>query len=254
MDKVIYERMHNNLLKLDLCHLETRIDGLLEDSSNSKKSIVEIIEGILDEEITFRESRIANTRIKLARFPFIKTIDQFEFIFQPNLDKERVLSLFSLNFIEEKGNVILIGPPGVGKTHIAISLGISACQHGYTTYWTTFQELIETLRIAHKQNRLKRKLQTFSKPKLLIIDEMGYLPLGIEESNFFFQLVSSRYLKGSIVLTSNRNFSEWVDIFPQESIAAAILDRLCENSKIIKIIGESYRIKSKKKLGLFEKT
>ena len=148
--------------------------------------------------------------------------------------------------------MIFIGPPGVGKSHLAIALRIAACQNGYSTYFTTFQNMIEDLRTAYKQNRLRRKLLTYSKPRLLIIDEMGYLPLGMEEANLFFQLVSVRYIRGSIILTSNKSYGEWGEIFTQESIAAAILDRLLESSQTIRINGESYRIKQKKKIGLFE--
>jgi DNA replication protein DnaC len=251
MTPINYEKLHESLLKLDLCHLETRIDGLLEDETSKKKSLPEIILHLLNEEISFRENRAIKMRIKLARFPFQKTISDFDFSFQGDLDKDRVLGLFSLKFIRENGNVIFIGPPGVGKTHMAVSLGMSACQNGFTGYFITFQELIEILKKAHEQGRLKKKLQTLSKPHVLIIDELGYLPLKIEEANLFFQLVSSRYRKGSIILTSNRSYADWADLFPVESIATAILDRLLESSSTIKISGDSYRLKLKKKLGLF---
>lgn len=251
MNPIIYEKLHQNLLKLDFTYLETRIDGLLEDQDLCVMSLPEILNCLLDEEIQNRMTRSIKTRIKLAKFPYQKTIDEFDFNFQAELDKKRVLNLFSLKFIQEKGNIILLGPPGVGKTHIAISLGITACQNGYTCYFMSFQDLIMDLRKAYEQGRLKRKIQTLNKPHLLIIDEMGYLPLNLEEANLFFQLVASRYIKGSIILTSNRSYGEWGDVFPEESIAAAILDRLLESSTTIKITGDSYRIRQKKKLGLF---
>lgn len=252
MNPALYETLHKNLLKLDMTWLETRIDGLLEDKTMQQQTLPEILNAVLEEEIGNRESRSIKTRIKLAKFPYQKTIDEFDFAFQPDLDKERVLSLHSLKFIHEKGNVILIGPPGVGKTHIAISLGVTACQNGFTSYFITFQELIEELRKAESQARLKRKLMSYTKPHLLIIDEMGYLPLSLEDANLFFQLVANRYLHGSIILTSNRPYSEWRDVFPEEAIAAAILDRLLENASTLRITGDSYRIKQKKKLGLFK--
>jgi DNA replication protein DnaC len=251
MNPVLYEKLHANLLKLDMSYLETRIDGLLEDMTKSDTTLAEIVNTILEEEIQQRISRSIKTRIKLAKFPYQRTLDEFDFSFQPDLDKERVLNLCSLKFIQEKGNVILLGPPGVGKTHLAVSLGITACQNGYTCYFLTFQDLILELKKAYSQGRLKRKLQTLNKPHLLIIDEMGYLPLSLEEANLFFQLVASRYLHGSVILTSNRPYSEWSEVFPEEAIAAAILDRLLENSDTIKITGDSYRIRQKKKLGLF---
>lgn len=252
MDTIIYTRLHEALLKLDMTYLETRIDGLLEDFAGKEQTLGETFRALLDEELAFREGRAVKTRMKLAKFPYLRTIDEFDFSFQPELDRERVLSLFSLKFIAEKGNVLLIGPPGVGKTHLAVSLGIAACQNGFMTYFTTFSELIDELGRANKQGRLRRKLQSYAKPKVLVIDEMGYLPLDLEQANLFFQLVSSRYEKGSIILTSNKSYADWTSIFPQESIASAILDRLLENSKTIRIGGDSYRLKQKKKLGLFE--
>jgi DNA replication protein DnaC len=251
MNALNYEKLHDGLLKLDMCHLETRIDGLLEDESAKNKTFPEMLLSLLEEEINFRENRAIKMRIKLARLPFQKTIVDFDFAFQGELDKERVLNLFSMKFLKENGNVIFIGPPGVGKTHLAVSLGIAACQNGFTCYFITFQELIDILKRSHEQGRLKKKLQTLSKPHMLIIDELGYLPLKMEEANLFFQLVSSRYRKGSIILTSNRSYSEWTELFPVESIATAILDRLLESSSTIKISGDSYRLKLKKKLGLF---
>jgi DNA replication protein DnaC len=251
MNPGVYENLHTNLLKLDMTYLETKIDGYLEDQANRDLTIPQILNNMLEEEIQNRMARSIKTRIKLAKFPYQKTIDEFKFEFQPELDKERVMGLFGLKFIAEHGNVILLGPPGVGKSHIGISLGIAACQNGYTAYFTTFQDLIMDLKKAYEQGRLKRKIQTYNKPHVLIIDEMGYLPLSLDEANLFFQLVSARYIKGSIILTSNRPYGEWGDIFPEEAIAAAILDRLLESSTTIKITGDSFRIRQKKKLGLF---
>jgi DNA replication protein DnaC len=251
MDILIYEKLHRNLLKMDMGYLETRVDGLLEDIVTEGKDVGEILNTLLEEEINFRMERSIKTRIKLAKFPYQKTIDDFDFSFQPELDQQRVKNLFSLKWIRENGNVVFLGPPGVGKTHLAISLGMEACKNGFFSYFLTFQDLIEILKKAEEQNRLHRKIQTLGKYHLLIIDEMGYLPLGMEESNLLFQLVSKLYLKSSIILTSNRPYGEWGEVFPDESIAAAILDRLLENSMTVKITGDSYRIKQKRKLGLF---
>jgi len=224
--QILNEQLSDTLRKLELLQLERRLDDLIEGKDFSAKSFKEQLHIILAEELNFRQERAIRMRLKLAKFPVVKTIDGFDFTFQPDLDKQAVLSLFSLSFIQEKENLILIGPSGVGKTHLAISLGVAACQGGYTRYFTTFQNLLETLRKAEEQNRLRRKLLTYDKPHLLIIDELGYLPLDRNDANLFFQLVSSRYEKGSIILTSNKNYIDWGELFPDEGIASAILDRL----------------------------
>lgn len=163
------------------------------------------------------------------------------------MDKEQILTLFKLSFIADKMNIILMGHGSVGKTHVAITLGVAACQGGYTCYLTKFQNIIETLRKVQEQNRLRRKLQSFNKPHVLIVDEMGYLPLDRNDANLFFQLVSNRYESGSIILTSNKTYLDWGMLFPDEGIAVANLDRLFPYSKTIKINGQSYRLAMKKR-------
>lgn len=248
------EQLNINLRKLDLLQIERRLDTLIEDEDFSHKNFKEQLSFLLEEEINFRQERAIKMRLKLAKFPVVKTIDDFDFTFQPELDKESVLHLFNLSFIEDKSNVVFVGPSGTGKTHLAISLGIAACQGGYTAYFTTFHNLIETLRKADQQNRLRRKLQTFNKPHVLVIDELGYLPLDRHDANLFFQLVSNRYESGSIILTSNKTYLDWGNLFPDEGIAAAILDRLLHYSKTVKIQGQSYRLAMKTKMGLFAKS
>jgi len=252
--QMLEETLSENLRKLDLLQLERRLDTLIEEKDFSGKTFKEQLNILISEEVTFRQERAIKMRLKLAKFPVVKSIDGFDFSFQPDVDRETVLSLFGLSFVRDKENIILIGPSGVGKTHLAIALGVAACQGGYTCYFSTFQNLIETLRKAEEQNRLRRKLLTYDKPHVLIIDEMGYLPLNRNDANLFFQLVSSRYENGSIILTSNKSYIDWGELFPDEGIASAILDRLLHYSKTIKINGQSYRLAMKKKMGLFEKS
>jgi DNA replication protein DnaC len=251
--QMLEEKLSDTLRRLELLQIERRLDSLIEEEDFSSKNFKEQLSLILNEELAFRQERAIRMRLKLAKFPVVKSIDSFDFSFQPDIDKESILSLYSLKFIEEKANIILIGPSGVGKTHLAIALGVAACQGGYTCYFITFQNLIENLRKAEEQNRLRRKLITYNKPHVLIIDELGYLPLNRNDANLFFQLVSTRYENGSIVLTSNKSYIDWGNLFPDEGIASAILDRLLHYSKTVKIQGQSFRLAMKKKMGLFEK-
>jgi DNA replication protein DnaC len=251
--QLIEESLSENLRKLDLLHLESCLDQHVEDKGFIKKTFKEQLNTLLEIELNFRQERAVKMRLKLAKFPVLKSIDGFDFNFQPDLNKEMILNLFGLSFIQEKENVIFIGPSGVGKTHLAISLGVAVCQGGYTCYFTTFQNLLESLRKAQEQNRLKRQLLSYSKPHVLVIDEMGYIPLNRNDANLFFQLVSARYENGPMILTSNKTYLEWGELFPDEGIAAAVLDRLLHYSKTIKIQGQSYRLAMKRKMGLFEK-
>jgi len=247
------ETLNMHLRKLELLQIERRLDAIIEEETFSQKNFKEQLAVLLEEEINFRQERAIRMRLKLAKFPLLKTIEDFDFSFQPEMDKQALLNLFGLSFIEDKSNVIFIGPSGTGKTHLAISLGIAACQGGFTAYFSTFANLMETLRKAQQQNCLRRKLQTFNKPHLLIIDELGYLPLDRNDANLFFQLVSNRYESGSLILTSNKTYLDWGNLFPDEGIAAAILDRLLHYSKTVKIQGQSYRLAMKRKMGLFAK-
>ena len=190
-------------------------------------------------------------KTKLAHFPFVKTLEQFEFAFQPAINERQVRELATLSFIANGENVLFLGPPGVGKTHLAIALGVSAIQQATSVYFTTMVDLLDQLHRDAKEDRLNHRLQTLCRPKLLILDEMGYFALDRITAQFLFQLVSRRYGRGAIILTSNRSYGEWGDIFADQILAAAILDRLLHFSTTINIRGQSYRLREKRKAGVF---
>ena len=186
--------------------------------------------------------------IQFAGFPFIKTFEDFDFSFQPSINKEEILDFKNLRFLEKSENILFVGSTGVGKTHLATAIGLENARNNHSTYFINCNDLIQVLKKAFLQNRLEDKLKTLSKYKLLIIDEIGYLPIDIEGANLLFQLINRRYEKNSIIITTNKAFSKWGELFGDATIANAILDRLLHHSHIINITGNSYRLKDRIKL------
>ena len=235
---------------------ELKLKGMLfiygelsERATKGKLQYEEYLALLLEEEINRKTEGSIKAKIAKAKFPFIKTLEEFDFSFQPNLKDKEVIKLSSLEFIENKGNVIFLGPPGVGKSHLSIALGIKACTAKYRVLFTSTQRLIEELMLSQKDGSLMDKLIAYSRVHLLIIDELGYMPIGRQEANLLFQLISIRYEKGSIILTSNYNFDEWGKIFEDNVVASAIIDRLVHHAKIFYNNGSSYRLKNKLKKG-----
>lgn len=222
--------------------------GMRHDEAVKKQSTyLEFLGRLLDDEITIRKERAFATRLRLAKLPYHKTVADFEFPFQPSINERQIRELATLNFIHEATNIVLLGPPGVGKTHLAVSIASEALMQGMSVYFTNAQDMVNELREGQTAGRINKKMQRYLKPKLLIIDEMGYLTLDKAGATVLFQLISKRYEKGSIILTSNKSFTEWGNILGDQVIATAILDRLLHHSFTINIRGDSYRLKGKMK-------
>lgn len=222
---------------------------LADQATQKKLHYDEYLTLVLEAEVKRKQEVSIKTKVTTARFPYVKTIEQFDFSFQPSLNEKEIARLGSLAFIESKGNVIFLGPPGVGKTHLAVGLGVKACMAGYRVLFLTVQKLLEELTIAKREGNLMGKILAYGRLHLLVIDEMGYMPINRDQANLLFQLIATRYEKGSIILTSNYNFDEWGSIFEDAVAAAAIIDRMVHHANIFYVNGSSYRLKDKLKKG-----
>lgn len=240
-----YNKLLNNLDNLELHKVRELLPNYLDKTISENKSFTEILKELTDEEISFRDERARLVNLKISHFPFHKTIDDFDFAYQPSVNKNQILDLMTLRFIENNDNILFIGTSGVGKTHLAVSIGIEASSKRYSTYFISFNSLMEKFKRAAAEGRLDKIVRHYKKYKVLIIDEIGYLPVDKSASHGFFQLIASRYESRSTILTTNQPLSKWGDVFGDYTIANAIIDRLVHHSSIIKITGQSYRIKDK---------
>lgn len=245
--------LDNLLDKLRMDHLEAQIDTVCEQAAEKQLDYKSFLVQALQTEWQGRYQKGIEARLRLARFPWLKTLEQFDFEFQPSLDRRQVRELAGMSFVERAHNVIILGPPGVGKTHLAIGLGMKAVETGYSVLFLTLESLMIRLVKAFNENRLERSLQQLVYPKVLIIDEIGYLPLSNLEASLFFRLVVRRYERASLIITSNKSFLDWGEIFNDPVLATAVLDRLLHYSTTLNIKGESYRLKEKRKAGLLGK-
>ena len=237
MEQLTSDRLQDNLLRLKLSRAAEVLNTVAEQAKENKSSYFSFLDHLLEEEVAAKEKRRIQTAMKTAGLPVAKTIEEYDFSFHPQLDQKEVMELFDLSFISDQENVIFLGPPGVGKTHLAISLAIKACHHGFKVYFTTMNTLIRKL----KEGATRQKAYLSS--SLVVVDEVGYLPVTTEEAYLFFQFVSHRYERSSTIITSNKSFGDWQELFGDPVIATAILDRLLHHSRVVNIKGHSYRLK-----------
>jgi DNA replication protein DnaC len=243
-----YEKLMTDLKNLRLPAMAEMLDSYAKQAASSSMSYVDFLGGLVSEEVIRKEQRSVQNRIKSARFPVLKSLDDFDYSLQPSIDKKKVGELSNLRFIDNKENILFLGPSGVGKTHLATSLGVRACESGYKVLFTTLNDMVSVLMASMADNSFPSKLRQFVQPSLLIVDEVGYLPVSKEGANFLFQVVAKRYETGSIILTSNKSFADWGEVLGDSVIAAAVLDRLLHHSTVFNVRGDSYRLREKKKL------
>ena len=238
-----YTQLVKNLEYLKMKQMVNHLDEIIDFTTKNNLSFVDALVKLTSYEIDFKETNMIKAMVKVGAFPHNKEIKDFDFDFQPNINRDEILDFISLRFIEAKENIVCLGSSGVGKTHLATSIGIAAAKQRYSTYFIKCNDLLQQLKRAKLENRLDARLKHFNKYKLLIIDELGYLPIDAEDSKLFFQLIDMRYENKSTILTTNINFNSWDDIFYDPIIANAILDRILHHAHVVSISGNSYRLK-----------
>ncbi|WP_018234466.1 IS21-like element helper ATPase IstB [Thioalkalivibrio thiocyanodenitrificans] len=239
---------------LGLAGIASQYDTLAQAAAKTESSYTDYLEQCLKAELEVRQQRSRSVLVKMAGFPAIKLLDEYDFRFAVGAPKKQIQALSSMAFVERKENIVLLGPSGVGKTHLAIALGYLATQAGLKTRFITAADLLLQLDTAQRQGRLKQVLRrSVNGPSLLIIDEIGYLPMNRDQANLFFQVITQRYEKGSIILTSNLSFGQWDETFAgNTALTAAMLDRILHHSHVIQIKGDSYRLREKHKAGIMK--
>lgn len=233
------------LTELGLEQASVIVEDALQTSRLEKHDYLTFLLNLLHHERRERQQRNLEVRTKLAHLPYRKTLEEFDFAFQPSLDERMVRELATMEFVAQQENVLLLGPPGVGKSHLAVAFGVEAIRQGLSVYFVSLTQMMNDLRKAYEENRLERRMRVYLRPKLLIVDEVGYMPLDPVAANLFFHVVGARYERGSMVMTSNKSFGEWGELLGDRVLATAVLDRLLHHAHILNIRGNSYRMKGK---------
>ena len=239
----LVERIKHSLVGLKMPRALEIVDATVRRIERGEVTALEAIDALLAEELTLRENRRVRTALVMARLSTIKTLAGFDFAFQPSLDKNRILALAELAFIERCEVLHFLGPPGTGKSHLSVALGVEAVKAGRSVYFVTLADLVGALAKAEREGVLREKIRFFCRFSLLIVDEIGYLPVIPGGGNLFFQLVNARYERGAMILTSNRGFAEWGEVFGDPVVATALLDRLLHHAVVVQIEGSSYRLR-----------
>jgi DNA replication protein DnaC len=237
------DRIRRDLVGLRMPRALEALDQIVRRLEHAEINALEAIDILLSEELTLRENSRIKTALRMGRLATIKTLSGFDFSFQPSLDRDRILTLAQLGFVARSEVVHFLGPPGTGKSHLAIALGVEAVKAGRSVYFCTLADLLAQLARAEREGRLQERIRFFCRPALLIVDEIGYLPVVAGGGNLFFQLVNARYERGAMILTSNRGFAEWGEVFGDPVVATALLDRLLHHAVVVQIEGSSYRLR-----------
>lgn len=240
-----YTTLLNNFEHLGLTKIKEYYPNYVDNATKNNVTLTEALLELTDKEIKYRDERASQIQIKVSAFPYKKEITDFDFDYQPSINKNEIMELNNLGFLERHENILFVGPSGVGKTHLATSIGVTAAKNRYSVYFISCHDLITQLNKAHYENKLDTRIKHFCRYELLIIDEIGYLPMDKQGANLFFQLIAKRYEKHSTIITTNQTFNKWGEVFSDSVLANAILDRLLHHSHVINIRGNSYRIKDK---------